>query len=87
MYKITYHKSTIKDLKKISLKKKVSIINKIEKLAINPFVQNTNLKKLQNNLHIYRLRVGKFRIIYEIDQKNKKIVVWKIKPRASVYSK
>jgi len=87
MYQILYHKSVLKNLKKIIPKKRKSIINKIEKLAKSPFIQNTNLKKLQNTPYLYRLRIGNLRVIYEINKKNKKLIIWKVKPRSSAYSK
>lgn len=44
------------------------------KLERNPRLRNT--KKLWKN--IYRLRIGKYRVIYEIDDKSKVIVVTKV---------
>ena len=42
------------------------------------------VKKLKNDTS-YRIRVGMYRVIYEIDDKNKVVTVYKIRHRKDVY--
>ena len=42
------------------------------------------VKKLKNDTS-YRIRVGTYRVIYEIDDKNKIVTVYKIRHRKDVY--
>lgn len=58
--------------------------NKIEHLAKDPCAPNPNVMKLKDRPG-YRLRVGDWRIIYEIRKDELIILVLKIAPRGEVY--
>ena len=62
--KIEIRKSAIKDLKKISNPFKSNIHNKILELINFPDI--TNIKKLTNFEPAYRLRVGEYRILFDV---------------------
>jgi mRNA interferase RelE/StbE len=62
--KIRLRKSAIKDLNRIELKQKERILLKIKGLKSYPKV--TNLKKLTNFEPAYRLRVGDYRILFDV---------------------
>ena len=72
-------------LKKLDRKTQSRISAKIDALASDPFASNLNLDKLSGLDHGYRLRVGNVRIVYEVDTPSKKLIVWKIDWRSSVY--
>ncbi len=61
-----------------------AIRKKLDQLAADPFAANLDMKKLQNRSG-YRLRVGDWRIIYEIQKAQVVIMVLKIAPRGEVY--
>ena len=86
MYKVVFHRLAKDGLKKISTKEKIRIYSKIRRLTENPFSPNTNATKLKDLPNGYRLRIGKVRVVYEIAQGAKTLIVWKISPRGSVYS-
>lgn len=60
------------------------IREKLAQIANDPFVSIPNAKKLQGRPG-YRLRVGDWRVIYEIDKEQIVIIVMKIAPRSEVY--
>ena len=60
------------------------IREKIELLAVDPYAPNTNARKLTGRSG-YRLRVGDWRIIYEIRKEELIVLVLKIAPRGEVY--
>jgi len=62
--KVEIRKSAIKDLKHISEPFKSKIHNKILELKNFPNIQN--IKKLTNFEPAYRLRVGNYRILFDI---------------------
>lgn len=62
--KIEIRKSAIKDLKKISNPFKSNIHNKI--LELKNFPDITNIKKLTNFEPAYRVRVGEYRILFDV---------------------
>jgi len=63
-----------------------SVLNKIllnlKNLAANPFPQNS--KKLYNRAG-YRIRVGDYRIIYEVIHEEKVIIIHRVAHRKDVY--
>lgn len=60
------------------------IREKIQLLAEAPYSPNPNIKKLQGRAG-YRLRVGDWRVIYEIEDEQVVILVLDIGPRGGIY--
>jgi mRNA interferase RelE/StbE len=85
VYSIVFKKSAEKDLTLINHKFITRIINKIDSLQTNPFPQSST--KLIGTKSTYRLRVGDYRIIYQIDEENKIITIYYIRHRKDVYRK
>jgi mRNA interferase RelE/StbE len=52
--------------------------------AISEDIRHPSIRKLEGGLG-YRLRLGDFRVIFQIDSKNQTIVVTKIGDRKDVY--
>ncbi len=82
-YRILLKKSVSKDLKKIDSSQIPRIIEAIKELAVNPF--SSNARKLRSTENFYRLRVGDYRVVYQIDFKDKTIIVHYIRHRRSAY--
>ena len=84
MYKIVLSKSSekfIKNSEKILLSR---ILNKIEKLKENPFPSDCKRVEGQTG-KVFRVRIGDYRILYEILQKEVIIQIIKIDKREGVY--
>ncbi|GAB4316288.1 type II toxin-antitoxin system RelE/ParE family toxin [Cyanobacterium aponinum UTEX 3222] len=84
MYKIEYSKTAIKKLNKIPKNLVKRIQNKLTEIAQNPYRENPNLKKLVGR-EGYRLRIGDWRIIYEINNDRIVILVLEIDTRGGIY--
>lgn len=84
MYAIEYQPQAIKALLKMSRTTARLIKGKIEMLASTPYAPNNNVKKLTGE-EGYRLRVGDWRVIYELLDARLVVVVVKIKPRGEAY--
>ena len=61
-----------------------TIREKLEAIAANPYSDHANAKKLQGR-DGYRLRVGDWRVIYEIQNDELVILVLRVAPRGEVY--
>ena len=61
----------------------VRIDRAIQGLRNDPFPRG--IKKQRGEENRYRIREGKYRILYEVDQKNKTIVIYRIKLRKAAY--
>lgn len=81
-YKIDFTSSAKKELKKLPKPYIKNIIEAIEGLVENPFPNG--VKKLVGQ-SLYRIRVGPYRILYEVEGKLLSILVIKIAHRKEVY--
>jgi len=82
-YSLSYRPSVEKDLQSIPRPFVARIIARIERLPSDPFP--TQSAKLQGAERLYRLRVGDFRIVYEVDSDTQHIVVQYVRHRREVY--
>jgi len=83
MYEIRIKKSAEKDLDVLEDKTYIRIDRDIQRLINAPFPKG--VKKLRGVGNQYRIREGKYRMLYEIDQKNKIITIYRIKLRKTAY--
>lgn len=83
MYSVEFKESVSGDLKKIPKQFVKKIFSNIDKLQINPYKQN--IKKLISTEFVFRSRVGDYRIIFQIFDAQKKIVIYHIRHRKEVY--
>ena len=81
-YEIIYYSKAEKELSKINKKEAKVIYQEISQLKFDPHPQMSI--KLKGNEY-YRLRIGNYRVIYEIDEKTIKVIVITIKHRSESY--
>ena len=81
-YEVYFRESVWKDLKKIPKKNLRNIINKIKELSVDP--RPIGCEKLTGQDR-YRLRQGKYRIVYSIQDKELTIWIVKVGHRKDVY--
>ena len=83
MYDIYLERNAEKDLRSLPTTQFSSIIIKIKALANDP--RPSGCKKLKNTAHFWRIRIGNYRIIYEIMDSTKRIRIYRVKHRKDVY--
>lgn len=84
-YKLILKPSVQKDLDRFPDKNVFSILKRIESLAINP--RPFGIQKLSNTEEQYRIRIGRYRVLFEIDDSKQQINVYRIKHRKEAYRK
>ena len=72
-----------KDLRKLEKQVSLRLINALEMLQEDLF---GDVKRLTNFSPEYRLRVGQYRILFELEDENR-VVVYRIRHRRDVYRK
>ncbi len=82
-YKIEWKQSAKKELKKIDRQIIPRILQVVESLADNPY--SSSSKKLIGSNSIYRLRVGNYRIVYNIQSSILTIEIIKVGHRRDIY--
>lgn len=81
-YKLLFKESVYKDLKVLSRSDLKRILSKIEQLAQNP--RPAGSQKL-SGLELFRVRQGKYRIVYFIQDRELVVHVIKVGHRKDVY--
>jgi len=84
-YEIRWKNSAEQDLRKINAQQIPRIIKVVESLADDPFPPQH--RKLQGSEQDYRIRVGDYRIIYQVENKTKVIVIYHVRHRKEAYRK
>jgi len=84
VYTIRYSRESIRTLRRLPRKTAVLIRSKVESLALDPQAPNNNVKALVGRPG-YRLRVGDWRVIYDLDDGLRILAVERIAPRGGVY--
>ncbi len=83
-YNVIWHEGTLKDLKKLNRTLVKKIVAKVKNyLSQDPVKLGTPLKG--NLKGLYRFRIGEYRVIYVIDQAEKKIIILKVNHRRKIY--
>jgi len=83
-YKAIWHEETLKDLKKLNRTTAKKIVAKVKNyLTQDPVKLGTPLKG--NLKGFYRYRIGEYRVIYVIDQAEKKIIILNANHRKKIY--
>jgi mRNA interferase RelE/StbE len=82
-FRIEWKKSTRKDLRKLPSSTVDKIIEAVENLAENPFPHG--VEKLSGSEHAYRIRLGDYRIVYEVVAELKLVEVQRVRHRKDVY--
>ena len=84
MFDIAYSNQALKFIKKADKVLAARLIKKLEELRANPI--NSDTKTIEGYKEkLFRVRVGDFRILYEIDYKTNKLGIIRIDNREVVY--
>ena len=79
-YEIEFKPRALKDCKKIPKSMIKLVFDKIEAMSID---LEGDVKKLTNFSPEYRLRIGDYRVLFEVEQS--KIIIYRIRHRKEVY--
>lgn len=82
MYQLSINNSVQSSLDKLSFAAVKRISAKLFELKSNP--RPHGCKKLHNEKG-YRIRIGDYRVLYEVDDPKKTIIIYKIAHRRDVY--
>lgn len=83
MYEIIFSDGALQQLKKLERQIQERVIKALERIRLRPYAY---LQKLVGDSG-YKLRVGDYRVIMDVDQGNLQILVIKIGHRKNVYDR
>lgn len=82
-YKIEIKKSAQEEIRKLPKGIRKKVVNKIDKLALNPLPSDKEkIKGLEN---AYRIRQGNYRIVYLVFKNSLLVSVVRVRDRKEVY--
>ncbi len=82
-YQVEFTPAAKRQIKKLIEPVQLAIVERLEQLAENP--RPPGALKMQGAESLYRIRVGDYRIIYEIQDRTLLIAVVKVGHRGNVY--
>jgi mRNA interferase RelE/StbE len=82
-YEVRLSKRAIRELGSLDSIVKRRVVSRLEELAEEPFPRG--IVKLQGRDGVYRVRVGDYRILYEVLTGERLVLVEKIDHRSEVY--
>jgi mRNA interferase RelE/StbE len=82
-YSVRYAESAARSLKKLPRGPQVRIAARIEGLAENPHPPGT--RKMTGEAHAYRIRIGDYRVVYDVLEDAIVVLVLRIGHRKDVY--
>jgi len=86
MYELKYRRLARNYLARLPLKIKTTIVEKLHTLATEPYNPKLDVASIKGGLG-YRLRVGKYRVIYTIHDNILVIEIVKIRGRGDIYGR
>jgi mRNA interferase RelE/StbE len=84
MYSVVTTRSFDKTLAKLPVNWQRRIVTKIREVVADPYAPNNNLGKLQGR-DGYKLRIGNWRVIYELYDDRRVMEVLEVGPRGGIY--
>jgi mRNA interferase RelE/StbE len=82
-FSLQWRSSTKKDLRKLPRQELPRIIAEAESLADDPFPHGC--EKLSGAEHTYRIRIGDYRLVYEVIPSRQIVEVQRVRHRKDVY--
>lgn len=85
VYEVVFKKSAAKELQDLPKNIQRKILDAIQLLALNPYTELLQIKKMKGADSLYRARIQDYRVIYSIEKQEIKVTVIKIGHRKEVY--
>ncbi len=82
-FRVEWKKSTKKDLRKLPASVAARVVEEVAALGENPFPQG--VEKLTGSANAYRMRLGDYRVVYNVFREWKLVEVQRVRHRKDVY--
>lgn len=83
MYEVLVERRAERDLRRLRGKEFHRIIREIRALAENP--RPSGSRKIAGSKSDWRIRVGDYRVIYEVDERAKVVRIMRVRHRREIY--
>lgn len=86
-FKIEFVKSARKEFVRLPEIVRSRIVEALQLLAQNPYSELVKVKKLKDAPNLFRIRIGDYRVLYELQNERLVVLVIKVGHRREVYRK
>jgi len=84
-YEVFFKNSALKEFQSLPQKIQQKVLDAVQLLALNPYTDLLQIKRLKGADALYRVRIQDYRVIYYIENQQVKIVIIKVAHRKEVY--
>jgi mRNA interferase RelE/StbE len=82
-FRVEWKKSTKKDLRRLPASVAARVVDEVAALGANPFPQG--VEKLSGSENAYRIRLGDYRVVYNVFREVKLVEIQRVRHRKDVY--
>jgi mRNA interferase RelE/StbE len=82
-YSIEVSATAERQLRKLGAADRIRVLRAIQGLALEP--RPAGCRKLRSYQDVYRVRVGRFRVLYSIERKRLVVIILKVGDRGQIY--
>jgi len=82
-YKVQWKRSAERDLRRLDPQQIPRIIQAVDSLTADPF--RRGYRKLRGVERAYRIRVGDYRVVYQVDMKAEIVIIYHVRHRGEAY--
>ena len=82
-YKVEWKRSALRELKRLDRQVVSRVVAAVESLASDPYPPG--VRKLQGAEHTFRIRVGNYRVVYEVSELRLVVHIMRVRHRRDVY--
>lgn len=85
MYEIRFSKAAVKKIDDLTKNQKSKLKEIIGEMKLNPF--SVPFTRIKGEINVYRIRIGDYRILFEMDKEERIISILKVEHRKKIYSR
>lgn len=84
-YRVEFTKSAKKEFERLPKNIQDQVVEAVQFLSENPFSELLKIKKLKGAETLFRIRIGSYRVVYNVQRSVLTVIVIKIGHRKEVY--
>ena len=85
MFEVYVSKKALKGLKEMPKEYQERVLRLLRRLGEDPLPEEYDVKKLRGFENAFRIRIGKYRVVYKVDWKERRVFVVFIGHRGKAY--
>lgn len=86
-YSVEFVRSARKEFEKLPARIRERVLEALTLLSLNPYSELLKVKKMKSTADLFRIRIGDYRVVYEIRTVKLVVIVIKIGHRSEIYRK